>query len=87
MVRSRGSVAKVAGMSPATDPSNWQDAIRFFNVLRCIPNFPTKVGLIKHLVHPKSNKAFRATFFPKLGINSYTDMVTSAIGPLTRGSS
>lgn len=85
MVKPKDSVAKVAGTPPPTDPSNWQKAFGFFSLLRRTSSFPTRVGLIKHLVHPKSSRAFRATFFSMPGTNSSMSMVTGAIGPLIKG--
>lgn len=45
-----GSVMNVVGVPPATEPSNWQNAIGTFSSLSHSPSFSTSPGLTQHLV-------------------------------------
>lgn len=51
-----GLVMNVAGASPATDPSSWQNATGTLSCLRCKPISSTKAGLTRHLVQPESRR-------------------------------
>lgn len=54
---SMGSVTKVAGMPPATEPSNWQKATGTFSLLSRGPSFSTSAGFTKQLVQLESSRS------------------------------
>lgn len=62
-----GSLMKVVRDPLATKLSSWQNATKNFNFLRSIPSFSTTLGLTRHLVQRKSNKAISLSLHPDEG--------------------
>lgn len=86
IVSSSSSVAHLTGVPPVMDPSSCQKEIGVFNGLCWIPSLPTKVGLIRFLMHPKSNNALKLTFLHVYGIDSSMGIRGSTVSFINRSS-
>lgn len=54
-----GSIMKVTGVPPLALEPNWQNAPGTLRGLNLTPNFSTRTGLTKHLVHTRSRRTVR----------------------------